>query len=250
MKKSSATIQWLFLEKLVRVLGEINHVQPDEKSIRIWVDKDTGIILKRETYNNGGDVISYLHPSSLVINKEYDEEEFIPVLDNYNERNIPEFTENDETEKDIEVTEHADTIPSAVQKVMNIQRETIPYFYEFTDTLVTAFSASIETYKEQQQAYVVYSYDKSDTEKGSGSRLLYTRIYPKDSVVRTTGDFESELSEEKENFLLNEIKWSIYQIKGTPNSHLKGEKEEYIYEIVTQDVSLQEIKDLLNSFTM
>ncbi|MEK3886589.1 hypothetical protein [Bacillus sp. FSL K6-3431] len=226
---------------------ETNYAQPNEKSFRIWVDKDTGIILKREIYNNAGDVISYLHPSSLVINKVYGEKEFLPVLDKYKERYIPNSTVNDERENDIEVIEHADAIPSSVQKVMEIQRETIPYFYEFNDTIVTPFSASIEEYKGQQQAYVVYSYDKPDTEKGSGSRLLYTRIYPRDSVVRTTGDFNSELGEEKE-FTLEEIKWSVFEITGTPNIHLKGEKDEFVYEIVTQEVSLQEVKELLTNF--
>ncbi|MGX2958803.1 hypothetical protein JNUCC23_06000 [Peribacillus sp. JNUCC 23] len=229
-------------------IRETNYAQPNENSFRIWVDKDTGIILKREIYNKAGEVISYLHPSSLVINKVYEEEEFLPVLDNYKEKYIPNFTVNDERENDIEVIEHADAIPSSVQKVMEIQRETIPCFYEFNDTIVTPFSASIEKYKGQQQAYVVYSYDKPDTEKGSGSRLLYTRIYPRDSVVRTTGDFNSELGEEKENFTLEEIKWSVFEITGTPNIHLKGEKDEFVYEIVTQGVSLQEVKELLATF--
>ncbi|MBS4199165.1 hypothetical protein KHA93_05790 [Bacillus sp. FJAT-49732] len=226
-------------------IKETNYVQPAENSFRIWVDKDTGIIMKNEIYNNTGDVISYLHPSSLVINKVYEEEEFLPILDKYKERHIPNFPVNDERENDIEVIEHADAIPSSVQKVMEIQRETIPYFYEFNDTKVTTFSASIEEYKGQKQAYVVYSYDKPNTEQGSGSKLLYTRIYPRDSVVRTTGDFNSELGEEIENFTLNEIKWSVFEINGTPDIHLKGDKDGIIYEIVTQEVSLQEVKELL-----
>lgn len=229
-------------------IKETNSAQPSEKSFRIWVDKDTGIILKREIYNDAGDVISYLHPSYLDINKVYGKEEFIPVLNSYKEKDIHIFTENNEREKDIEVIEHADTIPSSIQKVIEIQRQTIPYFYEFKNSKVTPFSSSIEEYKGQQHAYIVYSYDKPDTEKGSGSRLLYTRIYPKDSVVRTTGDFNSELGEEIENFTLDEIKWSVFEIKGTPNIHLKGEKGKFVYEIVTQDVSLKEVKELLVTF--
>lgn len=234
--------------KIDDTIRETNYAQPNEKRFRIWVDKDTGILLKRETYNNAGDIISYLHPSSLVINKVYKEEEFLPVLDKYKEKSIRNFSVNDERESDIEVIEHADSIPNSVQNVMEIQRETIPYFYEFNDTIVKPFSASIEEYKGQKQAYVVYSYDKPDTERGSGSRLLYTRIYPRDSVVRTTGDFNSELGEEKENFTLEEIKWSVFEIKGTSNIHLKGEKDEFVYEIVTQEVSLQEVKELLATF--
>jgi hypothetical protein len=229
-------------------IRETNFAQPSEKSFRIWVDKDTGIIMKREIYNNVGDVISYLHPSALVINKIYDEKEFLPILDDYKEMNKRKFTVIDERENDIKVIEHADAIPSTVQKVMEIQRETIPYFYEFNETNIAPFSASIEEYKGQQQAYVVYSYDKPDTEKGSGSRLLYTRIYPKDSVVRTSGDFNSELGEVLETFTMNEIKWSVYEIKGSTNIHFRGEVNKNVYEIVTQEVSLNEVKRLLTTF--
>ncbi|GAE44015.1 hypothetical protein [Mesobacillus boroniphilus] len=137
---------------------------------------------------------------------------------------------------------------SSVKKVLEIQRETIPYLYEFKDSKLTPFSSSIEEYKGQKQAYVVYSFNKPETEQGSGSRLLYTRIYPNESAVRTTGDFNTELGEKKENFTLNEIKWSVYEINGTPNIHLKGEKDGIVYEIVTQEVSLREVKELLATF--
>lgn len=229
-------------------IRESNHVQPSENSFRIWVDKDTGIIIKKEVYNNAGDVISYLYTSSLVINKIYESEEFVPNLDDFKKRYTPNFTENNSRENEIEVIEHADTILSSVKKVIEIQRETIPYFYEFKDTRVTPFSASIEEYHGQQHAYVVYSYDKPDTERGSGSRLLYTRVYPKGSIVRTTGDFERELGEEVDNFILDEINWSVFEVSGAPNIHLKGEKDGFVYEIVAQEVSLQEIIELLARF--
>lgn len=228
-------------------IREMNHVQPDETSFRIWVDKDTGIILKREIYNQSEEIISSLYTTSLVINKEFKEKEFIPEVDDYN-RYIPTSPVNDEREYDIEVIEHADTISTAVEKVMGIQRDTIPYFYEFNDSKVTPFSASIEKYHDDQQAYVVYSYNKPESEQGSGSRLLYTRMYPEDTVVRTTGDFPAELGEEIENVKINEINWKVYEINGIPNFHLKGEKDDYMYEIVTQDVPLQEVKRLLDTF--
>ncbi|MGE8082013.1 M56 family metallopeptidase [Peribacillus loiseleuriae] len=226
----------------------VDITQPHANSFRFWVDKDTGILIKYEIYNASGEIISYLHPEKLLVNAPIDRTQFIPSLENHDDITMQEPLYKDPREKEIEIIEHADTIPSSVQKVMEIQRETIPYFYEFNDTIVTPFSASIEEHKGQQQAYVVYSYDKPDTERGSGSRLLYTRIYPRVCVVRTTGDFNSELGEEKENFTLEEIKWSVFEIKGTPNIQLKGEKDEFVYEIVTQEVSLQEVKELLATF--
>jgi hypothetical protein len=223
-------------------------MQPNEKNFRIWVDKDTGILLKKEIYDAKGNVISYLYTKELIINRNFTEEEFKPDLDGYQEYHIENRTFLDEKESEIEVIDHADTKPSSVEKVLVKQRESIPMFYEFMDPKITVFSASIEKYHEDQQAYVVYSYDKPVNEIGSGSRLFFTRIYQKGSVVRTTGDFESELGDPVETYHLNGIDWSLYEIPGTPNYHLKGKSGEYLVEIVTQEVSLNEIKNSLENY--
>lgn len=226
----------------------INIMQPNEKSFRIWVDKDTGILVKKEIYDAKGNVISYLHPTELVINRTFTVDDFSPVLVDYQEFKMESRKFVDEREREIEVIEHADTKPSSVEKVLELQRDNIPMFYEFSDPKITVFSASIEQYHEDQQAYVVYSYDKPVNEIGSGSRLLYNRIYPKDSVVRTTGDFESQLGEALETFHLNGIDWSLFEIPGTPNIHLKGKSGDTVFEIVSQDVSLTEVKNLLKNY--
>jgi hypothetical protein len=51
-----------------------------------------------------------------------------------------------------------------------------------------------------------------------------------------------------ESFTMNEIKWSVYEIKGSQNIHFKGEGNKNVYEIVTQEVSLNEVKRLLTTF--
>ncbi|TYR74395.1 hypothetical protein FZC79_15035 [Rossellomorea vietnamensis] len=227
----------------------VNIMQPEEKDFRIWIDKDTGIIVKREVYNEAGELVSYLHPSNLVINETYLTDEFEPELEEYQEeRRWLNPPPQDKRESELEVIEHADTKLSKVKEVMVDQRETMPLFFEFANSKITPFSASIEKYQEDYQAFVVYSYDKPETEQGSGSRLLYTRIYPKDTYLRKTGDFDRPLGDEIEALKVNGIQWRIYKVQGTDDVHVKGELDEHILELVTHDVSFDETKRLLSTF--
>lgn len=52
-------------------------------NIRLWVDKDTGIMVKYEAYNSSGEVIDYLHPTKLQINVPVDSKNFTPNLEGY-----------------------------------------------------------------------------------------------------------------------------------------------------------------------
>lgn len=61
--------------------GEIK--RRDFHSFRFWVDKDTGILVKYETYNEDGGVVDYLYPSKLEINVPVDSKSFIPDLTGY-----------------------------------------------------------------------------------------------------------------------------------------------------------------------
>ena len=92
----------------------------------------------------------------------------------------------------------------------------------------------MERYKEFNQAYLTYSYKKAANERGSGSRLLYVRIYNKDSVVRSFGDFDKEKGEKFDTFTLNGIEWNGFEIKNTPDVHYIGSLGDYMYEVVTQ----------------
>ncbi|WP_409271656.1 hypothetical protein V1499_19010 [Neobacillus sp. SCS-31] len=58
------------------IRGTKNH--KDFQSFRFWVDKDTGILAKYETYNSKGDIVDYLHPIKLDINVPIDSEKFTP----------------------------------------------------------------------------------------------------------------------------------------------------------------------------
>lgn len=63
------------------IKGKIN--KHNFQSFRFWVDKDTGILVKYETYNSSGEVVDYLHPTILEINVPIDSKRFTPNLENY-----------------------------------------------------------------------------------------------------------------------------------------------------------------------
>jgi outer membrane lipoprotein-sorting protein len=60
----------------------------DFHSFRFWVDKDTGILVKYETYNQDGKVVDYLYPTKLEINVPVDSKSFIPNLTGYEKVNM------------------------------------------------------------------------------------------------------------------------------------------------------------------
>lgn len=65
-------------------LDDYARIKHKSETFRFWVDKDTGILLKYETYNAAGNVVNYLYPTKLEINIPIDSKEFVPNLDGYN----------------------------------------------------------------------------------------------------------------------------------------------------------------------
>jgi hypothetical protein len=68
------------------IKGTKNH--RDSRSFRFWVDKDTGILVKYETYNADGDIVDYLHPTKLEINVPVDSNMFTPNLEGYMKQDL------------------------------------------------------------------------------------------------------------------------------------------------------------------
>ncbi|MGG4468250.1 hypothetical protein ABER68_09505 [Paenibacillus alvei] len=234
--------------------GEINEankniMQPDKKSFRFWVDKDTGILVMYEFYDEEGQLISYLHPKELSVNVTIDAKEFIPKLENYNSmQHYSDIQYEDPKEKDISIVESADTNVEEVESVLVTLRSEVPFLYEFTSSDVKIFSASLERYKEFNQAYLTYSYKKVGNDLGSGSQVLYVRAYPEESVVSSLNDFNTEKGNKIDSFTLNEIKWEVYEIKDSKEAHFIGVSGDYEYEMITQDVSVADAKRLLKTF--
>lgn len=220
-------------------------------TFRFWIDKDTGILVKYEMYDTNGSLISYLHPEKLEVNVPIDSKDFEPPqLEGFKKEELGGFTQTlqDPKEKEIEVVENADFYKDEVTAVLDILRKDISFLYEFNHQDLELFSASYEKYKAYNHAYLTYSYKKDKNEMGSGKRLLYVRAYHKDSIVRSWGDFNTEKGKQLGSFTLNGINWTIYEIKNTPNYHFIGKRDNYVYELVSQEVDQQEIKSLLETF--
>lgn len=59
------------------ILGQLNSTEKTRAdTFRFWVDKDSGVLIKYETYNKNGEIVDYLHPSKLEINQPVDTSKF------------------------------------------------------------------------------------------------------------------------------------------------------------------------------
>ncbi|TDK61759.1 transcriptional regulator [Bacillus salipaludis] len=70
----------------VVIKGKLNdyaRIKHSSNTFRFWIDKDTGILMKYETYNSAGNVVNYLHPTKLEINVPIDSKDFVPNLNGY-----------------------------------------------------------------------------------------------------------------------------------------------------------------------
>ncbi|MFJ7734030.1 hypothetical protein ACIQXF_19400 [Lysinibacillus sp. NPDC097231] len=209
-------------------------------TFRFWVDKETGILIKYETYDTNGELTSYLHPESLEVNVQVDPREFVPNLEGYQ---LP-YRKNmytDPSEAEIEVVDTADAIKEDTDAVLDLLRKDLPFLYEFTHPDLEIFSASYEKYKNFNQAYLTYVYKNE-------AGIVYVRAYHKDSVIRSIRDFNMAKGEQIEKFTLNGIEWECYKLNDYVGSHFIGKKGDYKYEVVSQKIPLQESKDLLKSF--
>ncbi|MCC3359684.1 hypothetical protein [Bacillus sp. REN16] len=68
------------------IKGILNDYAADKHSsrtFRFWVDKDTGILVKYETYNDKEEIVNFLNPKELQINVPIDTELFIPNTEGY-----------------------------------------------------------------------------------------------------------------------------------------------------------------------
>ncbi|WP_298468212.1 hypothetical protein [uncultured Psychrobacillus sp.] len=211
------------------------------ETFRFWVDKDTGILIKYETYDADGELTSYLHPELLEVNSEINPQEFVPNLDGFKPHIKKDFLQVDPREEEIELVDQADGVKEDRDAVLQLLRKDLPFLYEFTHPDLKLFSASYEKYKNFNHGYLTYNYKD---EKG----VVYVRAYHKDSIIRTSSDFNKEKEEPKESFTLNNIQWASYELNNPIGAHFIGYKGDYKYEVVSQTISLEETKDLLKSF--
>jgi outer membrane lipoprotein-sorting protein len=218
----------------------------DFQSFRFWVDKDTGILLKYETYNGNGEVVDYLHPLSLEVNIPVNSEIFSPDLEGYEEEKDPI---NVVDPREAEVVHVAGTkSPEEINDVFALMKKDMPFLFEFTHPDLQLSSASYETFKDYKIGYLYYMLDR-DGDKNS-SQMLSVRVHHKDSYVRSIGSFELIGDTKISPFSLNDIQWEGTVMNDGEGDwvHLTGEKGEYIYDVVSQHISLKETKEFLGNF--
>lgn len=69
--------------KMDETVTNSENLKGTTEAFRFWVDKDTGILVKSETYDQNGELTSYVHPERLEVNVSIDPQEFIPDLEGY-----------------------------------------------------------------------------------------------------------------------------------------------------------------------
>lgn len=227
------------------IKGTKNH--RDFQSFRFWVDKDTGVLVKYETYNAAGEVVDYLHPTRLEINVPIDSQEFVPNLEGYNAQENQFEVEVDPREE--EVDHVAGTKSSTeINEVYTLMKKDMPFLYEFTHKDLTLISASYETFRDYKIGYLYYSLDPD--KDNNSSQMLSVRVHHKDSYVRKNGDFEMIGETIVSPFEQSGIKWEGTSKKESDVEwvHLIGEKGDYIYDVVSQNISIDKTRDFLKVF--
>ncbi|WLR41637.1 hypothetical protein LC087_12215 [Bacillus carboniphilus] len=207
----------------------------DTDTFKFWIDKDSGILVKYEMYDRQGQMTNYLHPEELKVNVDIDYNEFEP--------NLEGFQKVDPRDYQIHLEESSNNDHSDVENVLETLRKEIPFLYEFEHPSLQLYSASYEKYDYFKHGYLTYRYKGN-----SGKKLLHVRQYRKDSYVRSHGEFDTERGKQIAELTVNDIEWKGYQLNSPQNVHLIGESNFYIYEIVDENVSFQELKPLLSSF--
>ncbi|MER2118844.1 MAG: hypothetical protein ABS935_01170 [Solibacillus sp.] len=209
-------------------------------TFRFWVDKDTGILVKYETYDTDGQLTGYLHPESLEVNITIDPQDFVPNLDGYTPF-VPygKKPEHDSREEKIEAV---DTNKEDTEAIVDLMRKDLPFLYEFTHPDLEISSAYYMEFEEEfHHAYLTYI---PKNEAG----IVYVTAYHQDSFTRPLNNFDVITGNQLELFTLNGIEWKSYELKDFLGAKFIGMKGDYIYEVVSQKITLEETKALLGSF--
>ncbi|WP_445491256.1 hypothetical protein [Niallia sp. 03133] len=215
-------------------------------TFRFWVDKDTGILMKYETYNDEGEIMNYLHTKELQINVPMNRKDMQPNLDGYKSLNKTVKKEIDPREEEI-VDVAGTKSASEIKGVFQLMKKDMPFLYEFNHPDLKLVSASYESFREFKIGYLFYILDP---EKDNNSQLLCVRVHHKDSYVRKIGDFERAGKVKIQPFKRNGIAWkgTILEDTSIKSVHFIGEKGDYVYDVVSQDITPEQTKGFLDHF--
>lgn len=210
-------------------------------SFRFWVDKDTGILIKYETYLNG-EVNNYLYPEKLEINVPIDLKEIEPRLDGY--KKTVNTYKYDSREEELQLVESGEN--KNAKKVIEQLKEVFP-LYEFTHPDFELNSATYEKFRDYNQGYLNYQFINRKPD-GTVPPFLRVREYHKESFLLHWGDFDEEKTKVLGPFTLNDIEWEGFKINDSNDTQFIGHKGEFIYEVVSIKISFEETRKYLETF--
>jgi hypothetical protein len=228
------------------VLNDYASSKSKSNTFRFWVDKDTGILIKYETYNAEGTIVDYLHPTKMEVNVPVNYESFTPQENGMVHDKKMKVVQDP---RDNEVVQVAGTKNSSeIDHVFNLMKNDLPFLYEVNHADLKLTSASYETFKDYKIGYLYYILDPD--KDGNSSQMLSIRVHHKDSYVRKIGNFEIEGDTKVAPFELNGIRWEGTSLQETDGEwvHLTGQKGDYIYDVVSQHISLDETREYLKEF--
>ncbi|WLD94255.1 hypothetical protein [Alkalihalobacillus sp. AL-G] len=235
------------------ITGDMNNLAAKKfksKTLRLWVDKDSGILVQFETYDSSGEIVNYLHPTELQVNVPINTSLFEPNLEGYEEQGMPrpEFDPREQhvTQKAFAKGYDNDSF-KAINSVLKNMRNEIQELYELKDPSLQLTLVDYEVYKEKiPQGGMIYvdkkSYNSGELPvKTIGIRFQQEKAYHKNDFVYvvSTGEIVDE-------FEVNGIKWTVR--KDDRNIYYVGKKDDYTYEVVAEHYTLEEANELIKTF--
>jgi gas vesicle protein len=249
--------RWEIVEQTSTMLGHkvivlggsfntYNATKHNAETFKLWVHKGTGIIMKMETYNSKREVIESQTTNELILNQPVDTSKFtIDIPKEYKNKLEQLKEEIDPREKDVKHIASAKTQQGNVDQVLEEIKEKVPFLIEFNNPNLKLVSDSLEQYKEYYTASLYYSVVNT-----SGiSNIIGVRAYPKASFVRKGGIFDTEDKKELTPYSLNGFNWKVYSSEDGNRVTFICEKDDIIYEVGTQYMTVKEVKQYLQSFT-
>ena len=125
-------------------------------------------------------------------------------------------------------------------------RERVPFLYEFK---LKELKPSMVSLDNDGQHYSVLTYYTPSDYEGEDSKVIFFFQYEKGfKNAQVSGDFSHDKSKVLSSFTLNGVNWTQYQT--TRDSYFKGEKDNVIFEVSSQNFSPKEVNIFLQSLAL
>lgn len=210
---------------------------------RFWVDSETGVLLRYETYHASGEIVDYLRTTSFTVNKTIPEETFkVDMAENKTE-DSPNHSQSGEEETVIGAKGRPEEINKAIAQI----QEKMPYFKQLDHPGLQLIYARLS---KAENDYIATLYYKVNSDSHT-DQIIFVREYQKGTIPPENGDFSVIESKKQPAFKLNEFTWIpyTYQINEYSRTVVQTEFDGNVYEISGQNVKLDELKHYLDTFS-